>query len=147
MAKNKTPKQRAYVHEKCGTTTMISGGHFTQITDPFMPCTGTFCCECNTFPSLRDVYWEDTEETVADYRRRLRAKTPIVIKLWRYGLGLVVGAGLGAIVGLLISAMGRGPQNNLGVIGVSAGVGAVLIYLVGTVVLHAIYDLDYRRKR
>jgi hypothetical protein len=98
--KKVAPKDsRVYVHTTCGSQTKISGADFDHLTDPFWLCTGTYCCECQKHVSLGAVYWKNTGEPIANYRRRLRRKAPTFIKVWHYGLG----PGLGSVFGSLIS--------------------------------------------
>jgi hypothetical protein len=144
----RTPDGRVYVHRRCGGMTKVSGGDYSHICDPFWPCTGTYCCGCSGFVSLSEVRWADTEEPVSEYRRRLAAETPLVIKLWRYGLGAVVGGILGVMVGVLCAVLAQVRQGQ--VVGFMIGgglVGAILIYLIGTMILNSVYNIDYRRMK
>src|SRR5262245_39862866 len=95
----KLPTSRVYVHDRCGTETRVSHGHFKQICGPFIPCTGTFCCGCNEFFPLNEVYWKNTGERIDDYRERLRRKSPALVQVWRYGVGFLIGAVIGAGIG------------------------------------------------
>jgi hypothetical protein len=137
---------RVYVHHGCGGQTRVSGGDYTHICDPFWPCTGTFCCGCSNFVPLGEVSWTDTGETVSAYRRRMRAETPAVVKVWRFGGGLVVGAALGVLIGFLVALAARVPRDrSTGFIIVGALVGAFLVYYLGTVLLNRLLGIDYRR--
>src|SRR5262245_54768590 len=97
-----TPTSRVYVHDLCGGETRVSGHHFAHICDPFWPSTGTYCCPCEGFAPLHEVRWIETEEPVSEYRRRQRSQTPALVKIWRLGMGFLVGAAIGALIGLLI---------------------------------------------
>jgi hypothetical protein len=143
-----SPTGRVYVHERCGGQTHVSGGDYTHICDPFWPCTSTYCCGCSGFVSLREVAWADTREVIADYRSRMRAETPALLKAWRYGLGFLIGGAVGMLLGLVIALIARAPGSRMVAIVLVAGliVGA-LCYLVGTVILNRALGIDYRRMR
>jgi hypothetical protein len=143
--KRGTPTGRVYVHRRCGELTQVSGGDYTHICDPFWPCTGTFCCGCNDMVSLSDVRWEDTGEPISDYRRRLRAETPALVQAWRYGVGLAPGGAIGAGIGLLIGLAAAKQQNLSGFVIVGGLIGAAGIYLLGTLILNRVFNIDYRR--
>jgi hypothetical protein len=142
------PDGRVYVHSRCGGQTHVSGGDYTHICDPFWPCTGTYCCTCSTFVPLNSVSWADTGETITAYRSRMRAETPGPVLAWRYGLGLLPGALLGVAIGLLIALLARVSQARMTGFAIVGGiVGALLLYVIGTVILNRAFDVDYRRKR
>src|SRR5437588_9962979 len=105
-----TPTGREYVHTRCGGATRVSGGNYRHICDPFWPCASTYCCKCAGFAGLGEVQWANTGETVADYRRRLARGTPMLVKAWRYGVGFLIGAALGAPVGLVIALIVQAGQ-------------------------------------
>ncbi len=148
VPRGRTPDGRVYVHRRCGGQTRVSGRDFAHICDPFWPCTGTYCCTCQGFAPLSEVRWADTGEAVSDYRRRMRAQTPLAIKIWRYGAGLLPGAAIGALVGLVIALIAQLPPAR---IAASAGVGAILggllIYFIGVLILGLVLGVDYRRMR
>lgn len=131
-----TPTGRGYVHTRCGDETWVDENHFTHICDPFRPCTGTYCCTCADFAPLNEVRWADTGENILAYRKRLRAQTPALLRVWRYGAGFLAGGAVGAVVGLL---------TGFALVGML--VGAVGGYLLGTVLLNRVFDIDYRRMR
>jgi hypothetical protein len=148
----KPPTSRSYHHRPCirkpqGTETVVSGHDYTHICDPFWPCSSTYCCGCSDFVSLDSVVWTDTGETVAAYRKRLRAATPRFVRLWRTGLGFFLGAALGAILCKLLL---RGDDirelaNFLLVLFVA--VGGAFTYIAGILILNKTYGIDYRRER
>jgi hypothetical protein len=140
-----TPTARVYVHRRCGEMTQVSGGDYSHICDPFWPCTATFCCGCNGMVPLSDVRWEDTGEPISDYRRRLRSKTPGLVQAWRFGLGFAAGAAIGSGIGLLIGLAGATLQNLIRFVVAGGVIGAVVVYLVGTMILNRVFDIDYRR--
>jgi hypothetical protein len=140
------PTGRVYLHTRCGGQTRVSGGDYTHICDPFWPCTSTYCCECAGFAPLTEVRWADTGETVADYRSRLRRETPGLIQTWRYGVGLLAGGVVGAVASLLTAIVADVAQNRrVGFAIVGGLVGALVLYLLGTVVLNRVFGVDYRR--
>ncbi|MCI0462819.1 MAG: hypothetical protein L0Z62_38220 [Gemmataceae bacterium] len=146
--RHRTVTGRVYVHHACGGQTRVSGGDYTHICDPFWPCTGTFCCQCAGFVPLGTVSWADTGEVISAYRRRMRAETPGLLKVWRFGGGLLAGGALGALVGLLIALAARVPANrSAGFVIIGALVGALVIYVAGTMLLNRLLDIDYRRMR
>jgi hypothetical protein len=146
--KHGVPTGRVYVHTGCGGQTEVSGGDFTHICDPFWPCTSTYCCQCAGFAPLSEVRWTNTGEPVSEYRRRLRANTPGLLKVWRYGLGFLLGGAVGAGVGLLVGLIAGAPQNRIGSFALVGGlVGALVCYLLGTVILNRLFAIDYRRMR
>jgi hypothetical protein len=148
-----TPAGRVYVHTRCGGATRVSGRDYRHVCDPFWPCTSTYCCTCADFAPLNQVQWADTGETVADYRRRVARQTPLLPRAWRCGMGFLVGAALGAPLGLavalIVQSMQRGanaPALSTGAL-VGGALGALLCYFVGTLVLNRIFGIEYRRMR
>lgn len=68
------PLKRAYVHLACGLQTEVDGSDFRGLCDPvggLLPTT-TFCVFCARQDALEQFAWTDTNETLADYRRRIR---------------------------------------------------------------------------
>src|SRR5262249_32255300 len=82
-----TPTRRLYSHPRGGGGTLVSGGDYDHICDPYWTCTATYCCGCGGFVPLTEVTWANTGETVAEYRARLRRLTPGWLAAWRSGLG------------------------------------------------------------
>jgi hypothetical protein len=108
------PDKRNYTHEKCGTITVISGGDFASISDPFNACRGTFCVGCSDHFPLDEFVWDDTGETIADARERLRSRTPGWVRVANgqpgcfaatfggIATGAAIGAGLATAVGVMV---------------------------------------------
>ncbi len=139
---------RVYVHSRCGGQTRVSGGDFTHICDPFWPCTSTYCCQCAGFAPLNQVQWIETGELVSEFRSRVRSKTPGMLKVWRYGMGFLLGGAVGAPIGLLVWRIAQATQNKFDVFALfGAGAGALVCYIVGTIVLNRAFGIDYRRMR
>lgn len=144
---DETPDGRPYIHDKCGEATVVSEGHFAHICDPFRPCTGTFCVTCNGFFPLTEVRWADTDESISDYRERMKQLTPAPLRVWRSGVGCLVGLVVGLLVGFLLR-VGLKAQGGIGwYLGLGAVIGSVAIAVIGSVILEAKYPIDYRRKR
>jgi hypothetical protein len=146
-----TPTSRPYRHSPClrkpqGTETVVSGHDYTHICDPFWPCSSTFCCGCSSFVPLDSVVWTDTGETIAAYRKRLRAQTPRFVGLWRMGLGFFLGAALGAIACKLMFR-GDDLKELAGFLLVLyVAVGDAFTYIAGTLILNKFYSIEYRRE-
>ena len=66
-----TPREsRTYVHDKCQSSTVVSGLDFFDLVDPTARVILTRCAQCGLV-SLSSVRWQDTNEPIADYRQRL----------------------------------------------------------------------------
>lgn len=117
-------KGRPYVHNKCGQTTIISGNDFIGLCNPFEPCMGTICASCGTPDSTSQFVWEDTEEPISEYRRRMRREAPSSIKYWNYAISPFLGVAIGGIVGGLLDS-----KNPLIGGSIGAAVGAFVMFL------------------
>jgi hypothetical protein len=94
-----------YCHEGCGGHTKVSRDIVAMIvSDPFRPISSTYCSGCGRFVSLHSVVWDDTGETVAAFRARLRWDMNPLLVLLRVVLGPLFGTVLGGIGGVLIAA-------------------------------------------
>lgn len=140
---NAVPDGRAYLHDACGQETFVSEGHFTQVCDPYRFCNGTFCCHCNDVFPLSTVRWEDTGELISDFRARMKDLTPTPLKVWRGGLGFVVGLAIGGYVGRGF----QGAEAGGWLVPGAAVFGGLAVAIVGAMILGAIYRIDYRLKR
>jgi hypothetical protein len=94
------PTSRPYLHEGCGGT-VVSGGDFTMLADPFQFVSSTYCCACSNFVSLHDVAWEDDRRSIAEWRSTMRGRAPAGLKLFRWGLGPLAAGLVGLLIGLL----------------------------------------------
>ena len=91
-------KGRPYIHKRCGKVTVVTGADFSGLCNPSQVCLGTICANCGGPDSVSAFYWQDTEEPLHEYRRRLRKSAPAVYHLWRRIsplIGLCGGAALG----------------------------------------------------
>lgn len=141
-------ESRPYVHTGCGEGTVVSGGDYSHICNPFRICTGTFCCGCQGFVSLDSVVWADTGEKVSKFRARMRTLTPLPVKLWLWGPGLLPGAVVGAPIGLLLGFLFKWDMKGtiLATLACAAVVG-ILVYLVIGAILKSVFGIDYTRTR
>jgi hypothetical protein len=140
--KKKRPRtRRTYVHDQCGCGTSVTDDEFRGLINPFQFVLGTYCTGCERMVSLRSVAWENTGETLADYRSRLLSEEPPLWQAWRKGLGTLAGALVGAFLGFIV-------LNS--VVGVVIGLlgGAFLEYFMLTPkVVPLILGTDYSRKQ
>lgn len=117
-------KGRTYIHQKCGKVTRVTGGDFAGLCNPYEPCTGTICAACGGPDSVGSFSWEDTGESVADYRKRLRGEAPLSYRLWAWVIGPLIGAGIGGAAGALFIR-----KNLAADAGIGAAIGAALMFL------------------
>lgn len=140
--KRKTRRSRKYRHERCGGVTKVGDEDFSRLANPFtFVWSGTFCAVCEDDVSLEDVYWTDTDESIADYRRRVRKKAPLSMKLTGWVavplIGFVIGAAVGSwLIGGYIGFWGM------------AIMGLTLFSAFSMPTLsHFIWGIDYRQKK
>jgi len=62
---------RPYRHNSCAQDTVISGGDFAILCDPFRGGGPTFCSHCEVYDEVRNFAWTDTGENLARYRKRI----------------------------------------------------------------------------
>ena len=142
--------KRTYGHEECGRYTQVTEEDFKRISDPFATCLSTFCVGCSRYVPLKDVFWEETDESVADFRKRMADESPSLLKFWHRGLGFLPGFLVGAPIGYFLvyqSLFGdRKVDPSLQItIGLFVGllVGGIT-YLGGELFLKRHYDIDFR---
>jgi hypothetical protein len=133
------PTSRTYLHERCGGATLVSGENLEWLLDPFLPCSGTFCAGCRRTAGLGAFRWEDTGETIAARRKRLRKMCPPTVKVWGWLLGPLAVAAVGALVGwLMIRRPIEGPV-------AGALVGALpAAAVMPTVLAKHVWKIDFR---
>lgn len=140
--KRKTRRSRSYRHDHCGGVTKVGDDDFSRLANPFAFVMGsTFCAECEQDVSLENLYWTDTEESIADYRRRVRNDAPLAMKLTGWLgvplLGFLIGAGIGALTD--------------GGAFVFWGFGAIGLFMFSAfsmpVLSHYVWGIDYRQMK
>lgn len=136
-----------YVHGRCQSSTLPTQETFFPICDSFQACEGVYCQACQAYVPLEEVTWEDTGESLADFRRRLEANVPRIVRLWRGWLGFVPGALLGLAIGWLVFQTLKLPRAKES-LAIGGGAGAAIVYVVGGLLLQRIYGVkDGRRLR
>jgi hypothetical protein len=96
----RTRKKRSYLHSHCGGVTQVGDDDYARLANPFSLVWGqTFCAACEQDVSLDDVRWTDTQETLADYRQRMRRHAPMSMKLAGWVGVPLAGFLLGGFVG------------------------------------------------
>ena len=80
VKRDKPHKNRIYIH-RCGTAVNVSGRSLRGLCNPMSYTSGTACTRCGAVP-LNEVWWEDTGETIRQYRRRLFRHLPIGVKIF-----------------------------------------------------------------
>lgn len=78
---------RAYVHDKCGTTTRVSDDIIDNyLADPYYYNDGTtICADCGEVPD-KECRWEETGQRVDEYMHQLQAKKGTAYHLVRWGI-------------------------------------------------------------
>jgi hypothetical protein len=117
---------RTYVHKTCGAPTIISGKDFARLCNPFATCLGTMCASCGGIDSTNNFHWQDTQESVSDFRKRLRRNSPkATLYTW------ILAPVLGAVVGGTLAAMFKSPHvNQLVSVIIFAAFGVFILYLI-----------------
>ena len=136
---------RTYYHSRCRKLTVVSGGDYAKLCDPYWFWSGAFCCHCDMVVPLNTVEWDDTGEPIRKYRRRMRRQTPGFLAAWQLGLGALVGAvvGFGIAVVSFLPIEWSNKETTLS--GAAAVVGAVVFHFAGAAILKSVYRIDYRR--
>jgi hypothetical protein len=136
-------RRRAYVHQDCGGTTVVSGDEFARVSNPFAYVSQTYCASCGSFAGLGRFSWDDTGENLAAFRRRMRQAAPASLKLWGWLLGPLLAATACGLVGYFCSAQ-------LPLAGLLAGavVGAAFFAAFLTPYMSQwFWGIDYRNKK
>src|SRR5438093_4430661 len=95
------PTSRVYVHPDCGGGTKVSGYDFYRVADPFEFVSSTYCAGCSRYVGLGSVKWEGRKDSIRAWRRKMRAKAPLSLKLFRWVIAPVVCGLLGLLIGLV----------------------------------------------
>jgi hypothetical protein len=136
------PTERAYIHQACGGTTVVSGNDFSRLANPFAFVSSTVCATCKTAASLGTFSWADTGESLTAYRRRLRRTAPLALKICGWVVAPLVALALGAGIGWLVARQDiKGPIIG-GFLGLLIGAGFVMPLLAKWV-----WGIDYRAAR
>lgn len=141
--RNREPQEsRVYVHERCGGETEISGNDFSRVANPFCFVSQTYCSNCGSWVNLGGVSWADTGEAISAYRRRLRRRAPLKVKLIAWVLTPILGALIGAPLAWFFD---RKTFIAAGIAGVVAAIFAAT-YL-SSWLIRLFCQIDYRNKR
>jgi hypothetical protein len=70
---------------------------------PFRSCSGTYCCGCQKVVRLADLRWDDTGESVAEYRERIAG----AVLFWRRAYLFWLGSTYQGAVNLGLDENGR----------------------------------------
>ena len=97
-ANHSAAEGRAYVHERCSQSTVISGDDWVGLCNPFTQTSHTICSHCNNGFPVKEFAWADTNENVIKYVRRIRRQVPVFWRMWYWWLGPAIGAAIVAIV-------------------------------------------------
>lgn len=102
-ARASRPKGRAYVHQRCRQTTLVTGDDWVGLCNPFCQTAGTYCSHCGKMFSVKEFQWANTHENLLAYIRRVRRRCPMVWRMWFWWLGPLSGA---LVVALLLYFIG-----------------------------------------
>jgi hypothetical protein len=149
-----TPRARVYVHHTgCQGETEISGNHFVRLCDPYSTAEETFCAGCGAVFYAQHFQWQDTGESLRDYRQRMKQFTPPIVKQWYKWLYLIPGVILGVIITIVaviflprhsdISKLTAGLLLSLPAIVIAS----YLTNLIGGIMLRSIKSVDYCKIR
>lgn len=97
---------RVYVHPQCGGHTVVTGGDFFSLSDPFEFTLSSYCSKCQRQISLADLKWADTRVSIKKYRQRQRQKASPLTWIWRVLVPPLLGA-LVLVVAAFIQQRGR----------------------------------------
>jgi hypothetical protein len=134
---------RVYIHDACGGETEVSGDDFARLANPFAWVSQTYCASCSSFAGLGRFCWADTGEDVPSYRRRLRRRAPLSLKLWAWVFGPLLGMAIGAAIGWF--AASKGPVAGA----VAGGLTGALFFplLIVPYLAKWVWGIDCRRMR
>lgn len=125
-----TPRDhRVYIHSECGQATAVSGSDFNKLAYPYSFAVLTYCAGCGGVATLGYVRWQDTGETIANYRSRLANLTPAWVGWLPLWLPLLLAA-IGGATGWLT---GKGTEGDNFVTLIYAAVGAIFGGVMGFV--------------
>ena len=92
--------RRAYLHTKCGQTTVVSDDSLDAICNPLDPVPATWCSHCEEMDVLGEYSWTDTDESLVAFRARMdNLVSPFWRKVSRFNFFLALAAGVAAAIG------------------------------------------------
>ncbi|MGE3804165.1 MAG: hypothetical protein AB7K24_05785 [Gemmataceae bacterium] len=99
------PDARTYVHEACGGSTVISGDEYTGLCHPNIGFEQTLCAACKSYDRLSRFRWQDTDERLTDYRKRIKRSVPDALRfrgsVWTWLIGFAAGSLIAGLLRLL----------------------------------------------
>ena len=86
---------------------MVDNGEFEMLCDPRVEANQTLCAHCGKHDVLSNFQWDDTGETLSDYRKRLRTLVPFLSRVagawWMFALWTVLAIGVGTLLSRFIA--------------------------------------------
>ena len=76
----KTPLARDAIHIPCGTSIPVGHPQLAEICNPFSEFALVFCPTCNYHAQDYECIWEDTNEHLSIFRKRLRESVPLILR-------------------------------------------------------------------
>ena len=67
---------RSVLHDSCGSTSVVEGVDLRRVCDPYVESVGPKCEACGEEFPFREFTWEDTSESLEDFRRRMQILIP-----------------------------------------------------------------------
>lgn len=87
---------RLVCHAPCDGCAELSGAGYYELCDPFeIVSTKIVCQHCQRPIQLDNTHWQDSGESLADYRQRLRHSASWYVWAWRLALLPLLGCGVG----------------------------------------------------
>jgi hypothetical protein len=103
MGKSTPRTTRSYQHSTCGGVTEVGDDDFDRLANPFSLVWGqTYCSHCEEDVSLDELYWTDTQESLAAFRARMRRSAPLSMMLVGWGAVPLAGFLLAGLIGWLL---------------------------------------------
>jgi hypothetical protein len=127
------PTSRSYVHDKCGQSTVVSGGDFKNLACPVPGMGRTMCVSCGGAFPVSEFKWEDSNEGIEAYYKRHRARISAFIRLLCSRQITLVAALIGFIAGI---GVGVWSGNALGLLwGIVIGVVSALVGPIASILI------------
>ena len=65
----------SYTHNKCSISTGIPEDIIrSYLVNPFLYSDSSFCCGCNDYVDMSELYWDTSKENVLEYFNKLRTE-------------------------------------------------------------------------